>query len=713
MRNVLFALLLLVVAAGAATAQTWPRNQVIVAAEYCKSMQGGACEWIPIPGPYGSASEDVSFDECLLDPTALYVRFQSSNGKWSGPFGLVYEIPLSSRGATLDSAECAVVHDGIWGPWIPTTLSLDGSITTDVCVDLEDVIYIRVKDDMGRWNMSRGKKYETPMPNSGASLAEVCYTIFDGSTSTDCVPVTPGPDGTIDIPSVCLEQGQVIYLRAKDSFGRWSSPTGRRYRYGTIAYVDYLLKYKDLSFARMDMRGVQPHPDPTDAFFSSDTIFCDAADIDSICVRFRTDKIRGNRVRQRYLPPPPVPQPVSPVCGATSQPQTVTLKWSQSSGALSYNLLVGDSTFTRIIVDRRGLSDTTAVIGPLAMWTKYFWKVQASNAGGSSAWSYSCRFTTESLPPDRPVLVSPACGAANLDSLVVFTWQTAARAETYRFQVGLTPSLSSPAIDRQGLTTTTQIGILNSGKTYYWRVQAQNTAGPSSWSAACSLSTKPMPAGYVYPGDTNDDGIVDVIDVLPIAICYENTGAARPSGSLTWGPQPIYQMWTGCHADCDGNGVVDSADVHGVIENWFAVHAALAAPEVDRLSVCSKILEAIDRGCSGRGASALRNAVLDYMQSRLGVSFAWKLDQNSPNPFEETTQVCFTIPHAAPSATLKVYDAAGRLVWESRLESPGPGPHFITWAGETASGTRASQGVYFAELAAGEYRGVIRMVRLR
>lgn len=83
----------------------------------------------------------------------------------------------------------------------------------------------------------------------------------------------------------------------------------------------------------------------------------------------------------------------------------------------------------------------------------------------------------------------------------------------------------------------------------------------------------------VWPGDANADYAVDVYDILPIAIAYGNTGYTRPGANLTWTAQTAAD-WNDSlpsginykHADCDGNGLVDSSDAIAIGLNYGSTH---------------------------------------------------------------------------------------------------------------------------------------------
>jgi Zn-dependent metalloprotease/subtilisin-like proprotein convertase family protein len=88
------------------------------------------------------------------------------------------------------------------------------------------------------------------------------------------------------------------------------------------------------------------------------------------------------------------------------------------------------------------------------------------------------------------------------------------------------------------------------------------------------------------------------------------------------------------------------------------------------------------------------------------------LDQNYPNPFNPATRLAFNLPSTG-HARLEVFDLLGRSVRIISDEVLPAGRHLVEWDGTTASGERASSGLYFARLIAGEKRASIRMTLLK
>jgi len=70
----------------------------------------------------------------------------------------------------------------------------------------------------------------------------------------------------------------------------------------------------------------------------------------------------------------------------------------------------------------------------------------------------------------------------------------------------------------------------------------------------------------------------------------------------------------------------------------------------------------------------------------------------SPNPFNPSTEISFTVPAGTRSATLDIYDLAGRRVQRLYELDAETGRVTRTWQGRDESGQRVGSGVYFAVL---------------
>ncbi len=82
-----------------------------------------------------------------------------------------------------------------------------------------------------------------------------------------------------------------------------------------------------------------------------------------------------------------------------------------------------------------------------------------------------------------------------------------------------------------------------------------------------------------------------------------------------------------------------------------------------------------------------------------GVPGRFALHQNSPNPFNPTTQIRFDLPVRA-SVRLSVYNALGQEIRTLIEEESGPGSRTVTWDGRSSTGATVPSGAYFYAITA-------------
>ena len=69
-----------------------------------------------------------------------------------------------------------------------------------------------------------------------------------------------------------------------------------------------------------------------------------------------------------------------------------------------------------------------------------------------------------------------------------------------------------------------------------------------------------------------------------------------------------------------------------------------------------------------------------------------------PNPFTSSTSISYHVPTSGAAATVRLYDAAGRLVKTLAEGAMPAGTHVLTWDGTDESGRRVAAGVYFCKV---------------
>ncbi len=92
----------------------------------------------------------------------------------------------------------------------------------------------------------------------------------------------------------------------------------------------------------------------------------------------------------------------------------------------------------------------------------------------------------------------------------------------------------------------------------------------------------------IWPGDVNNDGIVDNTDYLYWGYAFGYGGEARGNTSIEWNAQNLpQQLWQGtftnglnyCYADCTGDGYVDYLDGLVIDFNYGSENPNLLTPE--------------------------------------------------------------------------------------------------------------------------------------
>jgi len=111
------------------------------------------------------------------------------------------------------------------------------------------------------------------------------------------------------------------------------------------------------------------------------------------------------------------------------------------------------------------------------------------------------------------------------------------------------------------------------------------TAAGSTDTATVYLNVLP-PNNKIYAGDADENGTVQHFDVLTIGLAFGAQGSSRDSLSngLAWQPIPFINTDPGA-ADCNGDGVIDSADV-AVIENFYRDTFPVLKPYTVDTSIC-------------------------------------------------------------------------------------------------------------------------------
>jgi hypothetical protein len=121
-------------------------------------------------------------------------------------------------------------------------------------------------------------------------------------------------------------------------------------------------------------------------------------------------------------------------------------------------------------------------------------------------------------PPNTPTLSYPNNGDRDVDLSGWFSWSQVFAASSYRLVVSANPDLSNPVLDISNLIQPGYgLASLTSQQLYYWRVNATNSNGTSSWSATWSFTAGTASGGggcpFVYTW--NGNRFVEDNNILP------------------------------------------------------------------------------------------------------------------------------------------------------------------------------------------------------
>jgi fibronectin type 3 domain-containing protein len=179
--------------------------------------------------------------------------------------------------------------------------------------------------------------------------------------------------------------------------------------------------------------------------------------------------------------------PAAPTAlAATAGNAQVTLSWTASSGATSYNVKRATTSGGPYTTVASGVTGTTYTNTGLTNGTTYYYVISAVNSAGESTNSTQASATPAAAvtAPAAPTGLVATAGNAQ----AVLTWTASSGATSYNVKRA-TISGGPYTTIATGIagTTYTNTGLTN-GTTYYYVVSAVNSAGESSNSAQASVT---------------------------------------------------------------------------------------------------------------------------------------------------------------------------------------------------------------------------------
>ena len=410
---------------------------------------------------------------------------------------------------------------------------------------------------------------------------------------------------------------------------------------------------------------------------------------------------------------------VSPVSSSLGNVQPVQLISISSAGAISYRLQVStDSTFSTTYNDTL-ITDTTCpanrqavlkITKSLNNLTKYYWRVNASNFGGTSPWSQVWNFTTLGNP-EQVVLVYPAANSVNIPVALNFKWnktqdqlvarknelikntKSIATVSQYWLELTADTTNTNYLLNIISITDTTlHVTGLQNLTNYWWRVSAINETGWgafTNWSKFSTIIDTPGVASLFSP---NSSSII--IDTAK-SILFTWKSASFASS---------YEL----QIASNNNFNPALTDTAGITDTVFSYHPRNLAPSFYWRVRGSNI--------AGNGQWSAANSVSIISGiSNLNNSLpeVYTLYQNYPNPFNPSTLIRFALPFNS-IVKIEIYNILGERIREIVNEEKNAGYYEVNF-----NTTGLASGVYLYILNAkstdgkSEYRETKKMMLLK
>ena len=225
-------------------------------------------------------------------------------------------------------------------------------------------------------------------------------------------------------------------------------------------------------------------------------------------------------IQSGTIPPPPAAP--SNLVATPAGTSSIKLTWADNSTNETGFVLMQSSTsggiFNKLItIPANTTSYTDTGLGSSAT---YYYKIQATNAGGNSTWSNEASAKTDTPPATIPAAPGNLTAAATGCNSVLLNWSDNSGNETsfdLRRSTSQNGTYTTIATLSANTITYTNTG-LTKGRKYYYKVRAKNSAGNSAYSniASATASCTSLKSGELAESaDLKPEAVTERIKLFP------------------------------------------------------------------------------------------------------------------------------------------------------------------------------------------------------
>jgi|WetSurMetagenome_2_1015567.scaffolds.fasta_scaffold74537_2 hypothetical protein len=374
--------------------------------------------------------------------------------------------------------------------------------------------------------------------------------------------------------------------------------------------------------------------------------------------------------------------------------------WSDVPTATSYRIQISTSSnFSTTVLNIGGLTNSGYIIASAVLMnsTLYYWRVNASNANGTSPWSSVWRIITALAPPLTPMIYPVNRGKPIYsDSATIFEWHKVLTATSYRIQISTSSPFPNPFINEVVYDTLfiAPPGTFTSNVLYYWRVNASNSGGASPWTSVWSFTVAPGPPNS--PLLLSPLNNATNVSLTPTLDWYDVSGATS------------YRVQVSQNQNFNNlivNTTTSSSSSHytilsGVLSNNTKYYWRVNASNIGGTSYWSDVWN----------FTTLNQIGISLISSE--VPSEYKLYNNYPNPFNPATNIKYQIPNNK-FTTLKIYDILGKEVITLVNEFQKAGTYEIQFSIDQFTSNQLPSGIYFYTIRSGDFTDTKKMLMIK